>query len=145
MKGWTLLQFSSNERSIFENLAIGQSHGHSQNSFVSSSTSLFVNASADDYHLKSGTPAIDYGFVLSDVTDDLEGKPRRIGVSTDPDAYETGAGCTDSAPPSTSITSRSNGAPVSGIITISANASDDCSLNRVEFFVDDSFKGIVVY
>lgn len=145
MKRWTLLQFSYKDGSSFENLAIWQSRGHRQNSFVSRSTFLFVNASADDYHLKSGSPAFDYGFVLSDVTDDLEGKPRPIGATSDLGAYEAGAVCTDSAPPSTSITLPSNGAPVSGITTISANASDECSLNRVEFFIDGSFKGIVVY
>ena len=133
--------FSYNDGSSFVNLATWQSRGHDQNSFVSSSTALFVNSSADDYHLKSGSPAIDYGFVLSDVTDDLEGKPRPIGASTDLGAYETGAGCTDSAPPSTSITSPSNGASVSGTITISATASDDCSLNRVDFFVDGNLIG----
>src|SRR4029079_363464 len=46
-----------------------------------------------------------------------------------------------SAPPATNITFPTNGASVSGTITISANASDDCSVNRVEFFVDGNLIG----
>ena len=128
--------FSYNDGSSFVNLATWQSRGHDQNSFVSNTTTLFVNATADDYHLKTGSPAIDYGFLLSQVTDDVEGKARPSGSTHDLGAYESGAGCVDSLPPSTSITSPTNGSSISGTVTILANASDDCSVNRVEFFVD---------
>jgi len=133
--------FSYNDGSSFVSLATWQSRGHDQNSFISTTNALFANPAVDDYHLKSGSPAVDYGFLLNDVTDDLEGKPRPIGASHDLGAYEAGAGCNDSAPPSTNITSPSNGASVSGTITISANASDDCSVNRVEFYADGNLIG----
>lgn len=42
----------------------------------------------------------------------------------------------DSTPPSISITSPANGATVSGAITISANASDNVGVTRVEFYID---------
>jgi parallel beta-helix repeat protein len=128
--------FSFNDGGSFVSLATWQSRGHDQQSFVSNTTALFINAGSDDYHLKSTAPAIDSGFLLAQVTDDLEGKPRPIGSSHDLGAYETGAGCTDVAAPNTNITSPSNGNSVSGTIAIAANATDDCSVNRVEFFVD---------
>ena len=128
--------FSYNDGATFVNLATWQSRGHDLNSFISTTTALFVNPAADDYHLKTGSPAIDAGFLLAQVTDDLEGNPRPVGSTHDLGAYEAGSGCVDTNPPSTSITSPANGATVSGTITISANASDDCSVNRVEFFVD---------
>ncbi len=133
--------FSYNDGASFVSLATWQSRGHDLNSFISSTSALFVNATADDYHLKAGSPAIDTGTTLVDVTDDLEGNPRPNGARHDIGAYEAGGGCTDSAPPSTSITSPANGASVSGTITVSANASDDCSVNRVEFFVDGNLTG----
>jgi hypothetical protein len=128
--------FSYNDGATFVNLATWQSRGHDQNSFVTNTTALFLNPGADDYHLKSGSPAIDYGFLLTDVTDDLEGKVRPIGSAHDLGAYESGTGCSDSGSPTTSITSPTNGTSVSGTITIHANAADDCSIHRVEFFVD---------
>jgi hypothetical protein len=133
--------FSFDDGASFVSLATWQSRGHDQNSFISNSTALFLNPAADDYHLKVGSPAIDYGFLLSEVSKDLEGKTRPIGSTHDLGAYEAGAGCIDSAPPATNITSPTNGASVSGTITISANASDDCSVNRVEFFRDGNLIG----
>ncbi|MCI0604746.1 Ig-like domain-containing protein [bacterium] len=133
--------FSYNDGASFVSLATWQSRGHDLNSFISNTTALFVNASVDDYHLKAGSPAIDSGFLLAQVTDDLEGNPRPAGSTHDIGAYESGSGCVDTEPPSTSITSPGNGATVSGTITISANASDDCSVNRVEFFVDGNLIG----
>jgi subtilisin family serine protease len=44
----------------------------------------------------------------------------------------------DTTPPTTSITSPGNGATVSGTVTVSANASDNVGVTRVELFVDGS-------
>ncbi len=49
---------------------------------------LFVDLPGDDYHLKPGSPAIDRGILLGDVTDDLEGNPRPMGTTHDAGAYE---------------------------------------------------------
>ncbi len=46
----------------------------------------------------------------------------------------------DTTPPSVTITSPSNGATVSGTTTVSASASDNVGVNRVEFRVDGSLK-----
>jgi subtilisin family serine protease len=47
----------------------------------------------------------------------------------------------DTTPPTTSITSPANGATVSGTITVSANASDDVGVTRVELYVDGGLLG----
>jgi hypothetical protein len=42
--------------------------------------------------------------------------------------------------PSVTITSPSSGATVSGVITVTADASDDKGINKVEFYIDGSLK-----
>jgi hypothetical protein len=44
----------------------------------------------------------------------------------------------DTTPPTTAITSPTTGATVSGTITISATASDDVGVTKVEFYVDST-------
>jgi hypothetical protein len=46
----------------------------------------------------------------------------------------------DTTPPTTSITSPTNGSTVSGITTIAASASDNVGVNRVEFYVDGALR-----
>jgi hypothetical protein len=133
--------FSFNDGGSFVNLAAWQSRGHDQQSFISNTTALFSNAGLDDYHLNSTSPAIDAGFLLAQVTDDLESKPRPAGSTHDLGAYEAGAGCIDATSPTTSITSPINGNSVSGTIIVAANATDDCSVNRVEFLIDGNLVG----
>ncbi len=70
-------------------------------------------------------------------------------VQNDPDseheplghAWYPGGSTTD-FPPSVSITSPSDGTSVSGTVTITADASDDDAVTRVEFFVNDSSIGV---
>jgi hypothetical protein len=52
-----------------------------------------------------------------------------------------GGGGGDTTPPTTSLTSPANGATVSGTITVSASASDNVGVTRVELFVDGSLAG----
>jgi serralysin len=49
---------------------------------------LFVNEAGLDFHLKSGSPAIDTGLNTPDVTQDYDGISRPQGASTDIGAYE---------------------------------------------------------
>jgi subtilisin family serine protease len=60
------------------------------------------------------------------------GSPNRL-------LYEAfiGTGPADTTPPTTSISSPSDGTTVSGTVTISATASDDVGVSKVEFYVDD--------
>jgi parallel beta-helix repeat protein len=51
----------------------------------------FVNAAAGDFHLQQGSPVIDAGMTLSQVTTDADGKARPAGSAYDIGAYEYGA------------------------------------------------------
>jgi parallel beta-helix repeat protein len=65
-----------------------QDFGYDLHSIIATPDELFVDPAADDYHLGPGSPAIDHGIVLGDVTEDLEGNPRPMGLSHDAGAYE---------------------------------------------------------
>ncbi|HET9316166.1 MAG TPA: Calx-beta domain-containing protein, partial [Vicinamibacteria bacterium] len=70
-------------------LAQWQAMGHEPHSVVwGPLASLFVNANGGDYHLPSGSPAVDRGITLASVTVDIEGNPRPQGASSDAGAYE---------------------------------------------------------
>jgi hypothetical protein len=51
-------------------------------------TALFVDANADNYHLPSGSPAVNTGIPLADVPHDLDGQSRPQGGIYDIGAYE---------------------------------------------------------
>lgn len=57
-------------------------------SLVSTVGNLFVNPSATDYRLKSGSPAIDAGITLSSLIADITGVSRPKGMQYDIGAYE---------------------------------------------------------
>jgi len=63
--------------------------GQDPHSFVASPDDLFILPGSDYHHLR-GSPAIDNGEVLADVTRDLEGTPRPFGPMHDIGAYEAG-------------------------------------------------------
>jgi hypothetical protein len=74
--------------STFNTLAQWQAQNHERHSFVAALSSLFVNASADDYHLSATSPAIDRGQTLAIVTTDKEGNARPEGAASDIGCYE---------------------------------------------------------
>jgi hypothetical protein len=49
---------------------------------------LFVNASAADFHLTTGSPARDTGDSQHTASIDIEGRPRPSGPAVDRGAYE---------------------------------------------------------
>jgi parallel beta-helix repeat protein len=49
---------------------------------------LFINSAANDYHLQVGSPAIDAGVQVNDVSNDYDGNTRPIGRGFDIGAYE---------------------------------------------------------
>jgi len=69
-------------------LAQWKAQGHELHSFSASDTDLWVSATAFDYHLKAGSPAIDQGPALADATRDREGHIRPWGVGSDLGADE---------------------------------------------------------
>ena len=58
---------------------------------------LLTAPATNDYHLQSGSPAIDAGAAVS-VTEDFDGNPRPLGAAFDIGAYEYAGGTTATAP-----------------------------------------------
>ncbi|WP_224365429.1 S8 family serine peptidase [Hyalangium versicolor] len=56
-------------------------------------------------------------------------------------AFAVGAGSTDTTPPTTSITSPTAGASLSGTATLSASASDNVGVTKVEFYAGSTLIG----
>jgi hypothetical protein len=81
-------RFSTDDGDTRITLAQWQALGHDQHSIIATPSQLFVNASAADYHLTPGSPAIDKGTWLNDVPTDLEGTLRPSGTAYDIGAYE---------------------------------------------------------
>jgi parallel beta-helix repeat protein len=84
-------RFSTNGgTSVTSTLAQWRTLGYDGHSLISTATALFVNATNNDYHLKSGSPAANAGTNLSpDVTTDLEGVARPRGTAYDIGCYES--------------------------------------------------------
>jgi parallel beta-helix repeat protein len=69
-------------------LAQWQLQGHEPHSLSATPAALFVNEAAADYHLKSGSPAIDKGQTQANAPADLEGRSRPVGPAFDVGCYE---------------------------------------------------------
>jgi hypothetical protein len=70
------------------NIFIGSVCG--ANSFASTLSALFVDGAHQDYHLRSGSPAIDAGNPSNYPTRDIAGTARPLGPRPDAGAYEAG-------------------------------------------------------
>ena len=68
-----------------------RSLGHGKHSIAADPKGIFVAPGANDYHLKKGSPAVDAGTALEDVTEDIEGTPRLQGAAYDIGCYEVKA------------------------------------------------------
>jgi parallel beta-helix repeat protein len=89
-------RFTTDDGDTTISLSQWQSLGYDTHSFTAEPADLFVNPTGDDYHPKTGSPAIDAGTVLPDVTKDLEGQPRPQGSGPDLGAYELKASTSES-------------------------------------------------
>jgi hypothetical protein len=126
--------FSLNEESSIISLSSWRSAGHGQNSIVSTESAVFVGGG--DYHLRSGSPAIDAGISsfngFSAPNVDLEGNSRPFGGGYDAGAYESG-----SSPSSCDLTSGSwsqNNVEEGTIVTLNV-AGTDCDGETISFEV----------
>src|SRR6185503_1803906 len=66
-------RFSTNEGGSTLSLAGWQALGNDAHSAVSTPAALFVDPAGNNYHLKTGSPAIGAGASLADVAVDLDG------------------------------------------------------------------------
>jgi hypothetical protein len=110
--------------------------GQDQHSVIASPSQLFVNPSANDYHLKAGSPAIDRGVGSlngrSAPTADFANTPRPQGASWDAGAYEY-PGTTanpDTTPPAISNVAASNLTATGASV---AWTTDEASDTQVEY------------
>jgi parallel beta-helix repeat protein len=88
-------RFSTDTGDSVMTLSAWRGMGYDTHSKIASPSQLFV--AGGDYHLKVGSPAIDAGTSLADVTCDLEGNSRPIGAHFDAGAYESGSAWPDAA------------------------------------------------
>ena len=77
-----------NDGGTLYTLAQWQTQGHELHSITATPATLFVDPAAANYHLKTGSPAIDKGQTLATVPKDIEGKARPVGAGWDLGAYE---------------------------------------------------------
>ncbi|HEX3598819.1 MAG TPA: choice-of-anchor Q domain-containing protein [Lacipirellulaceae bacterium] len=85
-------RFTPDDGDTFQLLAQWQSTtGKDAHSFVATAAQLFANTAGNDYHLKSGSPAVNAGTSNFAPSSDLEGLPRPAGGIYDIGAYEFGA------------------------------------------------------
>lgn len=67
-----------------------QAKGYDAHALLATSLQqLFVDVGTNNYHLAAGSPAIDAGITVPEVTDDLDGQPRPQGTGYDIGAYES--------------------------------------------------------
>ena len=81
-------RFSTDDGNSVITLAQWQALGYDTHSLIATPTELFLNEPGYDYHLKAGSPAIDVGTTLPDVSDDWDGQPRPVGAGFDIGADE---------------------------------------------------------
>ncbi|MFY9610665.1 MAG: right-handed parallel beta-helix repeat-containing protein [Blastocatellia bacterium] len=87
-------RFSISDGNSNMSLASWQALGYDQHSIIATPSQLFANAAGNDYSLRTGSPAIDFGLALgSNVPDDISGftRPQRNGFDI---------GCYEAAAPS---------------------------------------------
>ncbi|MBF8303038.1 MAG: Polysaccharide lyase [Candidatus Dadabacteria bacterium] len=85
-------RFSASGGKRIITLAQWKASGYDQQSIISTPNDLFVNPTNDDYYLKNGSPgspAINAGTSLTEVTDDLDGISRPKGSAYDIGCYES--------------------------------------------------------
>ena len=94
-------QIRSEDTALNESFSQWQSQsGQDKNSLSATPAQLFVNASGNDYHLSSTSPAIDVGTSTDAPSTDIAGNPRPSGKGYDIGAYEyQGSPTTAASPP----------------------------------------------
>ncbi len=90
----------------------------------------------------AGSPLIDAGKTISGMSNDYFKRPRPVGSAFDIGAIEVQSGST-SPPPSdtTAPTAIASVSGSSGTIVLSANASDNVGVAKVEFLIDGALRG----
>lgn len=118
-------RFSVDEGGTNMTLAAWQAFGYDAHTLVSTPSALFVNPATNDFHLKSGAPAIDAGTSVGEVTADRDGIPRPQGSAYDMGCFELSQ-CSLSLSPGSAAFTRNGGSS-----TITVTAPGGCSWTAV--------------
>jgi hypothetical protein len=110
----------------------GATAGYTLAASERSGSPAFASRSTGDYHLTSGSLAIDLAAPIAGYTSDFDGNPYS-GAGPDAGAYEY-ASAPDTTAPAVSLTAPVNGATVSGNVPLTATASDNVGVSHVEFY-----------
>lgn len=111
-------RFSINDGNSNMSLVSWRALGYDQHSIIATPSQLFTNAAANDYSLKTGSPAIDVGLALgSSVPDDIRGltRPQRLGYDI---------GCYEAAAPSAVPLVDFAGDPRTGAVPLTVQFAD---------------------
>ena len=81
-------RFSVNGGDTTSDMTTWKSYGYDSNSIIAIPAQLFINSAADNYQLKTNSPAIDKGALLTNVFSDIDGILRPQGSAMDIGAYE---------------------------------------------------------
>ena len=81
-------RFSVNDDSSTISLSTWRGYGYDTHSVISTPSALFVDPASNDYHLKAGSPAVNAGTTLADVTTDKDGVSRPQSTAYDIGCYE---------------------------------------------------------
>jgi len=81
-------RFSADDENTTISLASWRGLGYDAHSIIATPDQLFVSEANQNYYLKIGSPALDAGETLADVTDDINGTVRPFGMAYDIGCYE---------------------------------------------------------
>jgi len=81
-------RFSVDDGESVIDIAKWREFGYGAHSITARPENIFVDPAGGDYHLRPGSPAIDAGITLVEVTDDLAGNPRPQGGACEIGCYE---------------------------------------------------------
>lgn len=131
-------RFSTDEGDTNMSLVAWQALGYDLHSAISTPAALFVNPATFDFHLKAGSPAVDAGTPLAEVTQDLDGIPRPQGSAYDTGSFERSQ-CTLSFSPSSAAFTRSGGG--ASITVMAPNGCSWTAMSNAAFITVTSGSG----
>jgi hypothetical protein len=109
-------------------------------SWTASSGASWINITAGPSG--NGNGSVSYSVAANSSTSSRSGNLTIAGYGFT--VTQAGAQATDSTPPTVSLTAPANGSTVSGTITLSASATDNVGVAKVEFYCDGALLGTSV-
>ena len=124
---------------------IGETAGHPGVTLIASASSIYTNASAGDFTLKAGSPAIRAGVAYPHGTTDITGTPYPTPADLGAYSSQSPPPTTDTTPPTVRLTNPPNNEQVFGTaLPLVATASDNIGVVQVQFQMDGAAVGEAV-